>query len=128
MLVRAGVGVDDMIRGLESLIRARIPKRATGFLQCRNDLFSAPGSGGADHMARAGGTEDLGTERLVKINVSLRITLDRNEGQVQRGIGIDLVNGPQCACPAGPGNQRVTTCARKQQSDFYLTSHGEPSK
>ena len=120
------MGIDDMIRRLEPLVRHRIPQRPTRVLQGRDDLLAAPRRDATDHMTGRGLAQDVIAKRGIKVDIATRITLDRDKGQIKRRVRIDHRDCRQRTGPARIGNQRIAARARVEQTQFNATAQAIP--
>ena len=99
--------VDNVIRGLKTLIRDRIPKRASRGLERRDNLFAAPLRYASDDMSRTRLAQDLVTQRGVEVHIATGITLYGNKCKINIRIGIDQGNSPKRTAAACLGDQRI---------------------
>ena len=127
MLVRAGMHVDDMLVGLETLVRTGIPQRAAGLLEDRNDLLAAPRGDAADDVRAPSCCAGCPRIRRRSDRCCLGIALDRHQLDRALGIGVDRRRSPRSRrrgrIPRPAGSCRIWSRGCRSR---YAVSRGPP--
>ena len=118
MLVRAGMGIDNVIRRFEPLIGHTVPQRAAVPLHRRDDFLAAPRGDATDDVAGRCVTQDLLAQCCIVVHIARRVTLHRNKGNVVVRGRVDKGHTGQHARAACFGDQGIVARPRIKHANF----------
>src|SRR5471032_2068805 len=108
MLIGAGAGVDDVFVGLESFVRADIPKLSVVLFDDRDDVFARLRSDRADDMPAPFLAHHRARHRHVAVGAAGGVAKNRRDREGETAFGAKVLDGEVRAVTAIASDRAIS--------------------